>query len=208
MKRSIFFTIVFIFLVSQLSFAQEPVFKKKNDFWERVSVGGNLGLQFGSITDINISPEIMIRTVDQLHFGIGFSYDYYEAKQYFLDDSTKSYIDFKANVYGGRIFTRYYLRILFDNFLGNFFVHGEYEYLYYTRPYKEDPKGNIIDPYNYTYSKGKDVQEISSLFIGVGYEQSISPRAFIDILILYNLNETYNSPYANPVFRIGFGYRL
>ena len=49
---------------------------------------------------------------------------------------------------------------------------------------------------------------ISSLFLGVGYEQPISERAFMDIMVLYNINETYLSPYTNPVFRIGFGFRL
>jgi hypothetical protein len=139
---------------------------------------------------------------------VGFSYDYLEAKQYFLDDTTQQFLNFKANVYGGRIFARYYLRSLFDNFLGNFFAHAEYEYLYYTRPYTQDLTGNIIDPYGNTYRRGKDVQEINSLFVGVGYEQPFTERVFMDIMVLYNINETYASPYSNPVFRLGFGFRL
>lgn len=200
--------IVLLSQLSLLSLGQESQIKKKQNFWNRVSVGGNLGLQFGTVTAVDVSPEIMIRVVDQLHLGVGFSYDYLQTKDYFWDDTNQKWLDFKANVYGGRFFARYYLRNIFDNFLGNFFAYAEYEYLYYTRPFIQDPTGTIVDPYGYSYRQGKDVMEISSLFVGVGYEQPISQRAFIDLLILYNLNETYDSPYSNPIFRLGFGFRL
>ncbi len=211
MKPKHILILCLIFLLSQLSLmlsGQESQVKKKQVFWNRVSVGGNLGLQFGTVTAIDVSPEVMIRVVDQFHLGVGFSYDYLQTKDYFWDDTNQKWLDFKANVYGGRFFARYYLRSLFNNFLGNFFAHAEYEYLYYSRPFIQDPNGTIVDPYGYTYRQGKDVMEISSLFVGVGYEQPISQRAFIDLLILYNLNETYNSPYSNPIFRLGFGFRL
>ena len=208
MNQKIIFITSLILLFSLFTYSQEPDRKKNHDFWERVSVGGNLGLQFSAVTSIDISPEIMIRVVDQFHLGIGFSYDYLQSKAFFLDDTTQQFLDFKANVYGGRIFARYYLRSLFDNFLGNFFGHAEYEYLYYTTPYTPDRSGRYSDPFGNLYSKGRNVQEISSLFVGVGYEQPLSKRAFMDLLILYNINETYNSPYTNPVFRLGFGFRL
>jgi hypothetical protein len=197
-----------IILLSHVSFGQESQKKKSHDFWHRVSVGGSLGLQFGTVTAINISPEVMLRVVDQFHLGVGFSYDYIQSRNYFWDNPNQQYLDFKANVYGGRIFARYYLRSLFDNALGNIFAHTEYEYLYYTRPFKLDPSGTIYDPFGYTYKQGKDFLEINSLFVGLGYEQPITERAFIDIVILYNVNETYTSPYSNPVFRLGFGFRL
>ena len=205
-KRILLFSLIILF--SHVSFGQESQKQKKHDFWQRVSVGGNLGLQFGTVTAINISPEVMLRVVDQFHLGVGFSYDYLQSKKYFWDDPNQQYLDFKANVYGGRVFARYYLRSLFDNFVGNLFAHAEYEYLYYTRPFKLDPSGTIYDPFGYTYNRGKDFLEINSLFVGVGYEQPFTERAFMDILILYNINDTYTSPYSNPVFRLGFGFRL
>ncbi len=208
MNRKPIFILPIILLLTQLSYGQEAQTKKNHEFWHRVSVGGNLGVEFGTVTSINVSPEIMIRAVDQLHFGVGFSYDYLKAKNYFLDIPNQQYFDFRANVYGGRIFARYYLRSLLDNAFGNLFGHVEYEYLYYTRPFIQDPMGTIIDPYGYTYRAGKEILEINSLFIGVGYEQPITDKAFLDIIILYNVNETYNSPYSNPVLRLGFGFRL
>lgn len=210
MKRKciLIFSFFLLFtLISQLSKGQESQKNKKHEFWQRVSVGGNFGVEFGYITAISVSPEVMIRVVDQFHLGIGFSYDYLKTQNYFTDTLNRHF-DFRANVYGGRIFARYYLRSLLDNAWGNFFAHAEYEYLYYTRPFVQDPKGIIYDPYGYTYSAGKDIMEINSLFVGIGYEQPITNWAFIDILLLYNVNETYASPYSNPVFRLGFGFRL
>ena len=208
MNRKPFFIIPLILLITHLSFSQESQKQTSHEFWHRISVGGNFGVEFGTVTSINVSPEIMIRVVDQLHLGVGFSYDYLKAKNYFLDVPNQQYFDFKANVYGGRIFARYYLRSILDNAFGNLFAHAEYEYLYYTRPYRQDPVGNIIDPYGYRYVPGKAILEVNSLFIGVGYEQPITEKAFIDIIVLYNVNETYTSPYSNPVFRLGFGFRL
>ena len=190
--------------------AQESAQQKKDDFWKRVSVGGYLSFQVGSVTGIVVSPEAAVRLVDQLHLGLGVTYQYYWYKNYYLDTKSQpsQYLNYSASVYGGRIFLRYYLRSLFDNFLGNIFAHTEYEYLYYVRPYKYDPYGDIIDPYQNHFSRGKDAVAINSFFVGGGYSQPIAGRAYLDIMILFNLNDTYNSLYSNPIFRIGFGVGL
>jgi hypothetical protein len=45
---------------------------------------------------------------------------------------------------------------------------------------------------------------INSLFIGGGYYQSMG-RAFASFAILFNVLDNVNSPYVNPIIRIGFG---
>jgi hypothetical protein len=205
----LFFSFCLLF-ISGSGTAQQSAQQKKDNFWQRVSVGGYLSLSVGSVTGIIVSPEASVRIVDQLYGGLGFTYQYYWYKDYYADTKSQptEYLNYSASVYGGRIFGRYYLRSLLDNFLGNLFAHAEYEYLYYVRPYKYDPKGNIVDPYLNHFSKGKDVDEINSIFVGGGYSQPLGGRAYLDILILFNLNDTPNSPYSNPVFRIGFGVGL
>ena len=211
-SKSFFALILFGFLLlcTIVAHAQESVKHRSSDFWHRVSVGGYLGLQVGNVTGIVVSPDVSIRIIDQLYGGIGFTYQYYWYKNYYLDTKPQppQYLNYSASVYGGRIFLRYYLRSLFDNFLGNIFAHTEYEYLYYIRPYKFDPNGSIIDPYYNKFSQGKDAVEINSIFVGGGYEQPVGGRAYLDIMILFNLNDSYNSPYSNPIFRIGFGIGL
>jgi len=185
--------------------------KNPDSFWRRLSLGGQIGFQFGTVTGIVISPDIKIRTVDQLFVGIRLMYQYYRYRDYYWNYQTKEFIDYSANVFGGGAYLRYYLRSLFSNFFGNFFAHVEYEYLFYTLPLVQCDKsagGYIVDPYGYYYIPGKEYVDINSFFVGGGYSQPISNRAFLDFMILFNLNDSYNSPYTNPIIRLGVGVGL
>lgn len=181
---------------------------RKDNFWRRIQLGGNLGFQFGTITGFNISPEAKIRTVDQLYVGVGFIYQYFKYNDYFYDWDNQEFINYSSNTFGGRIFLRYYLRSLFDGWAGNFYAHVEYEYLNYVIPFEQDPNGPIEDPFNNRYKRGTDHLEIQSVFVGGGYSQPVTDRIFIDLLVLFNLNDSPESPYTNPVFRLGVGVGL
>ncbi len=182
--------------------------QKANTFWRRIAVGGNLGFQLGSVTGITLSPEFRIRTIDQLYVGTRIIYQYFRYKNYFYDSDTKEFLSYESNVYGGGIYLRYYLRSLFSNFFGNFYGHVEFEYLAYTRPYIFTQGGHIYDPYGNSFVPGKQVVEINSIFVGGGYSQPIGNRVSLDLMILFNLNDSYNSPYSNPIFRLGVGVGL
>jgi len=207
--------LIFLLVIASSSFAQDTIpslsSKPRNpdSFWRRVSVGGNLGFQFGTVTGITLSPEVAVRTVDHLYVGVRLIYQYYNYKNYFWDNDAKNYLSYESSVYGGGVYLRYYLRSLFpDNFIGNLFAHVEYEYQTYTRPYSVTPGGHIYDPYGNPYAPGKERVEINSLFVGGGYRQPIGNRVSMDLLLLFNLNDTYNSPYSNPIFRLGVGVGL
>jgi hypothetical protein len=220
MKRShtkLLFISFLILLCTASAFAQDTLPslsstpRKPDSFWRRVTFGGNLGFQFGSVTGITISPEVRIRAIDQLNVGFRFLYQYYNYRNYYWDYQNQSYIDYKSNVYGGGIYLRYYLASLFDNFVGNLYAHVEYEYLTYNRPFEQSgppPDGYIQDPFNYWYKPGNQMIEINSIFVGGGYRQPVTNRVSIDLLILFNLNDSYNSPYSNPIFRLGVGVGL
>jgi hypothetical protein len=180
----------------------------KDNFWRRIVVGGNMGFQFGTVTGIMISPEVRIRAVDQLFVGIGVTYEYFNYKDYYWNDSTKSYLNYSSNVFGGRIYLRYYLHSLFSSWVGNFFAHAEYEYLAFVQPYHYDPNGKIWDPYNNTLAPGKTTISYNSILVGAGYSQPVGGRVFMDLLILFNLNNSYYSFYSNPIFRVGVGVGL
>ena len=185
--------------------------QRPDNFWRRVSLGGNLGFQFGTVTGFNISPEVRVRTIDQLYVGVGFIYQYFRFSDYYWDTVDQESISYSSNTFGGRIFLRYYLRSLFDGWAGNFFAHAEYEYLLYVIPFEQDPNGRYVDIYDYakqTYSKGRELLNIHSVFVGGGYSQPISNRVFVDFLIMINLNDSPLSPYTNPIFRLGVGVGL
>lgn len=185
--------------------------KNPNSFWRRLSVGGQIGFQFGTVTGFVVSPDIKIRTIDQLNVGIRLMYQYYNYRDYFWDRNTDEFIDYSSNVFGGGIYIRYYLRSLFQNFFGNLFAHVEYEYLFYTIPFVQTdppPVGYIEDPFGNWYIPGHQYVGINSFFVGGGLSQPIAGRTFLDFMVLFNLNDSYNSPYTNPIIRIGVGVGL
>ena len=75
----------------------------------------------------------------------------------------------------------------------------------YTRPYTQSgppPDGYIRDD-TFWYRPGNQVIRINSVFVGGGYRQPIGNRVAMEFLLLYNINDSYNSPYSNPIFRHG-----
>jgi hypothetical protein len=87
------------------------------------------------------------------------------------------------------VFARYYLF-----FFNDLFLHAEYEALNYEQVYV----------YNYQVDHKERVW-VSGLFVGGGYRQWIGSNAFVGITLLWNLMDNINSPYSNPIFRIGVG---
>lgn len=111
-RRSV--ALIFLFFCTCCSFSQknDTTGDWRSDFWSRVFTGGNLGLQFGTYTFIDISPVIGYRFTKKFHGGVGVTYRY-------LSDNVYKY---STSIYGGSVFSRYYI-------LDNLFAHGEYEVL-------------------------------------------------------------------------------
>jgi len=87
-------------------------------------------------------------------------------------------------MFGGRGYARYYV-------FRNLFVQGEYELLNF----------DALNTFGDT-----DRVTVHSYFIGGGYRQWIGQKAFMSVVVLWNLNENPYYPYSNPIFRIGAGF--
>lgn len=81
---------------------------------ERIFVGGGLGLSFGTITFISVSPIVGYNVSPRLSFGLGPSYQYYR--------DNRATPDFSTSIYGGSAFGRYFV-------LENIFLQSEFEVL-------------------------------------------------------------------------------
>lgn len=138
-----------------------------------VFIGGNFGLQFGTITLVDISPLVGFRLTNNLSLGIGFTYQYYKDKSY-----TEVY---KTNMYGGRLFSSYWI-------VPEVFAHIEYEILNFDIP---DSNDNLVR------------KNEAGFLVGGGYRQMIGPNMYSDLMILWNLNKSIYSPYTNPIYRLG-----
>ena len=165
--------------VSSFSQAQQL----NETFWEKVYFGGNFGLQFGNQTLVNVNPIVGYRITEKLSAGVSATYIYYHFKDPYYS------IDYTSNIYGGSIFTRYFV-------LENIFAHVEGEVL------------NLEVPqyFNNSYSYVRD--NVFGFYVGGGLRQPMGERSSLNILLLYNLNEDVNSPYQNPIIRIGFGFGI
>jgi hypothetical protein len=173
------------FLFSDPASAQQEPGKS---FADRMFFGGNLGLQFGNTTYIDVSPLVGYKVTEKFHAGIGATYIYESSKIRFTNSSI---MRFETSHYGGRLFGRYYV-------WENLFAHAEYEYLNlgYPDPVYNNTTGQITD---LEISR----ENINSIFVGGGYAQPIGSNVAFLIMALWNVNEGVNSPYVNPLFRLG-----
>jgi hypothetical protein len=173
--------VVFIILMLWInrSFAQEQEGQclKGAPLSERLFFGGGLGLQFGTLTLIDVSPMVGCKLTNRIGIGISPTYKYYRYKNYYGND-----LDLRTNILGGSIFARGYI-------YQGLFAQTEYEYLEYK--------------YNDPYTSGKLIKDIWSLFVGGGYSQPIGGKASLYLMVLWNLHDTADSPYTNPVVRTG-----
>ncbi|MGQ0828812.1 MAG: outer membrane protein [Bacteroidota bacterium] len=170
-----FLTLLFAFYTN--ASAQDSTMLRKNPpkerFVDRMFFGGNIGLQFGTVTFVDVSPLVGYRITDKISAGIGVTYQYYHYK-----DNT---YDFETNVYGGRVFGRYF----FTDYL---FAHAEYEYL-------------NLEAFDFFPRRRVDV---GSFLAGGGYFQRFgNGNSGIILMLLYNFTESVYTPYTNPIIRIG-----
>jgi hypothetical protein len=172
----------FLLLIFLLSFSlgctaqfdETPV--KELTFRERLFWGGNLGMNFGNITFIDISPLLGYRLTDRLVIGPGITYMYYR-------ENFPPWPIFETSIYGGRIFGRYF-------FTSSLFSHGEYEVL------------NIGVVNRITNMPERS--NITNLIAGGGFRRPMGGRGFFNVMVLFNLSN--NNFYQNPIIRGGFGF--
>lgn len=152
----------------------KPEDEEQQTLLDRMFWGGSFGLQFGTYTNVSLLPVLGFRATETFWVGVGGVYHF------------QRYQRENLNNYGGRAFAQ---QQVFNNFL----VHAEYEHL--SVEYFWNNGTGIAD--RRRQSKGIPMA-------GLGYRQRIGAKAAADILVLYNFNDTFPSPYSNPVIRAGF----
>ena len=142
---------------------------------DRLFFGGNLGLSFGSLTYINVSPTVGVRLTEKVGVGAGPVYSYFE-------DRTDRRNVYRTEIFGGRLFSQYQA-------MENVVVYGEYELINMEVP-------DLL-------FKNLVRENISSLFIGGGYLHRIGMRSAVSLMVLFNVIESDYVIYENPVIRTG-----
>ena len=173
----IFFTVSGLY--AQKSRVEPPPLK------ERLFYGGSFGLQFGSITDIQVAPVIGIWVLPRLAVAAGPNYRFY--KNYFV----------KTDIYGIRSYTQFVIIQDISSFIPigghtGIFFHFENELLSLKSSSWKDP------PYN------SDRFYLNTVLAGGGISQQVGRRASFNIIVLWALNESRYDIYSNPEIRVAF----
>jgi len=147
---------------------------------KRLFVGGGIGLGFGDVTYIEVSPLLGYKVAPRVTIGGSLLYRYTSDDRY--DDS------YTASDYGASGFVR-------GDVLEGFFLQGEYEYLNYEFPLA---------------GGDTDREGFSSILVGPGYSSPIGGNGTVYFAALYNLSYDSNdlySPYDDAwVIRVGVGF--
>ncbi len=168
---------------------------------QKLIIGGGLGLGFGDVTSVAVSPIVGYRITENFMAGIGLGYQYYRVKDYFEVANNVSgqyeYYPLKSNFFYPSIWGRYVI-------YRNFFVQAEAEYDFQSfTAYRTDSDPNSSTagmpiPYKVKYNS-------PALLLGGGLRQPITDRSSLVIIALYDVIQDQYSPYLNRIdLRIGF----
>jgi hypothetical protein len=146
----------------------------------RLYVGGGVGMAFGDVTYIEVSPLLGYQVAPRVLIGGSLLYRYRSDDRYDPDLRTSDY--------GASGFVR-------GDIKSGFFAQAEYEYLDYEFPL---PGG------------GTDRDGVGSVLLGPGYSSPIGGNGAVYFMALYNLSydsDDINSPYDDPwIVRVGVGF--
>ena len=153
---------------------------------ERIFFSGNFSLQFGTYTNIEISPAVGVRLLPRLSVACGATYRFYSSP-----------IE-RTNIYGGRTYLQFmavnnFNEIIPIGFNGGLYLHAEYELLSLQNRFWQngDASGRSL---------------VHSPLLGFGLNQPIGPRSSMQFTILWPLHESGYQLYGNPEVRVGFSF--
>ncbi len=180
------------FLTGNKSFAQDDDNKKGRFF-----IAPDIGLLIGTVTSIELSPMLGYYVTNRFSVAAGFRYEYYkDSRAYFGLEP------YKTSIYGPRAQVRYTFIENIDNILPlkmytALFVQAENETLSLESEYFGFP--------NYS-DEGRFWKNFT--LIGGGLRQPAGRNFFLNMVILWDIDNSIVSPYNNPILRIGFQYNF
>lgn len=172
--------VLFLFVSMQLSNSQ-TVTESIPTFRERLFMGGNLGLLFGTITDIEVSPIVGIWLLPRLSVAAGPQYRFYK------------YYDTKAHIYGGKCYTEFHLVQDLNNIIPIGLNFGLFAHL-------EDELLRVV-----SYDVGTR-KTINTILVGGGISQPMGMRSSMNLMALWAVSGSGFDYYNNPEIRIVFNF--
>jgi hypothetical protein len=153
---------------------------------ERMFFGGTLGLQFGTFTNIQVTPIVGLWVQPRIAIAAGPNFQYYKDPY------------FETTIYGGNGYIQFVPLRDFNNVVPigihmGIFVHLEDELL--------SLESAVWDPQN-----PSNRFTINTVLAGFGISQQLGMRSSINLKFLWALNDTGYGMYDNPEIRISFNF--
>jgi hypothetical protein len=158
-------------------------------FRERLFYGGNFGLQFGTITDIQVSPVIGFWVLPRLAVAIGPDYRFYKQKLYGYSSQT--------HIYGGKAYVEITVLRNINSVIPigantDIILHLENNLLSLESEFFRDPPLT------------SERFLMNTVLGGPGISQQVGKRSALNILVLWALNEPEVRIYSTPEIRFSF----
>lgn len=183
-KLKLVLHIAFIFMLLQASpISAQRVESGVPALRERLFYGGSLGLQFGGITDIQLSPVVGFWLLPRLSVAIGPNYRFY-----------KDYAG-RTDIIGGSAYSQIVLIQDFNNLIPlgmhyGIFLQAEDELLSLESLYWKFPPVK------------SDRFYVNTPMAGAGLSQPLGRRTSLNMVVLWALTESEYPIYSNPEIRI------
>jgi hypothetical protein len=151
---------------------------------ERMFFGGSLGLQFGTYTNIHVTPIVGLWVRPRIAIAAGPNFTYYKDPYY------------ETTMYGGNAYVQFVPVKDINNAIPigmhmGIFLHLEDELL--------SLESSVWDPQN-----PSDRFTVNTLLGGFGISQQLGMRSALNLMFLWTLTDSGYSLYNNPEIRISF----
>jgi hypothetical protein len=195
MKKFIPILILFTLSTAKVYTQEEEYFsgdennkdKKEKTSENKWLFGGDLSLNFGTYTYIEVSPIAGYRFSDRLIAGPGFIFQYLNYKPY----------HYETMVYGARAFGLYSLVPDLNEKIGI----NLGDLVFYSENQLTNQDTYNIDN-NQLFSEGR--KWIDNFLVGGGFFQNIGNRGGgLLFLVLFDITQNQYSSYSNPIIKIG-----
>jgi hypothetical protein len=180
-------SLIILFLFTSLSVISGQRSKQQAPpLRERIFFGGSLGLQIGTVTNIDVSPVVGLWVLPRVAIAAGPEYMYYQDPYY------------STSIYGGKVYSELVLLQDLNNIIPagmhmGIFLHAEYESL-----------SLESEMWNTAYTSKRFM--LNTALAGGGISQRLGQRSSLNFLVLWVINGSGYGFYSNPDFRISFSF--
>lgn len=152
---------------------------------DRLFYGGGLSLQFGTITDIEVSPVIGVWVLPRLGIAAGPDYTFYKDP------------NVRTDIYGGTVYAQFVVIQDLNNLIKVGLHYGLFGMI-------EDEMLSLQSSAWLTTPSAYKRFTVNTLLAGGGISQPLGRRSSINFMLLWPITSQEFNIYGNPEFRVSF----